>query len=95
MMETAMIILIVKASPMGLAVEIYDNGKGMEQTFIDTILRGEETEKYKNDRAHIGLCSIQRRIRYLYGEPYGLTITSSIGEGTVVKVILPLLLLNT
>ncbi len=95
MMETAMIILIVKASPMGLAVEIYDNGKGMEQTFIDTILRGEETEKYKNDRAHIGLCSIQRRIRYLYGEPYGLTITSSIREGTVVKVILPLLLLNT
>ena len=39
---------------------------------------------------HSGLYNVHRRIRLLYGEPYGLTVTSWEGEGTQLVMRLPL-----
>lgn len=41
-------------------------------------------------RKGIGLPNVHRRIQLMYGEPYGLRIDSKLGEGTTVKIVLPL-----
>lgn len=87
--ETAMILILAKKADEKLIVELYDNGKGAEQELINKILLGDDAKDSLRERSHIGINSIQRRIRYLYGEKYGLQISSNTGEGTIVKVILP------
>lgn len=87
--ETAMILILAKVADEKLIVELYDNGKGAEQELINKILLGDDAKDSLRERSHIGINSIQRRIRYLYGEKYGLQISSNTGEGTIVKVILP------
>ncbi len=74
-----------------LTVEVCDNGSGMEQDMADKILSEEEPEILKRDRTHIGLKNIQKRIHYLYGENYGMDIESARGNGTVVRLYLPVL----
>ena len=91
MTETAMLIILVKQADEKLVIELYDNGKGFDQDAVEQILEGVNSEKDKNDRSHIGISSIQRRIHYLYGKEYGLQISSSRGEGTIVKVFLPVI----
>jgi two-component system sensor histidine kinase YesM len=48
----------------------------------------EESDKWKL-RSGIGLINVHNRLRMKYGEPYGLAIDSSPGEGTVVRATLP------
>jgi two-component system sensor histidine kinase YesM len=38
----------------------------------------------------VGLSNVHRRLELLYGEPYGLTIESQPGEGTIIRVRIPL-----
>ncbi|WP_276352238.1 sensor histidine kinase [Cohnella caldifontis] len=58
---------------------IEDNGQGMEAARQAELL----------EESHVGLSNVNRRIRILYGEPYGLQIASVPGEGTTVSVTLP------
>ncbi len=62
---------------------IEDNGLGMDTSRLDDLLKGAH---------HVGLSNVNRRIRILYGEPYGLLITSVPGKGTTVIVALPLVI---
>ena len=59
--------------------------KSMQMRFS----RDKEVWKEESDRRHIGIKSIQQRIRYLYGNEYGISIVTGYGEGTTVKLILP------
>ena len=71
-----------------LIVVVYDDGKGMSEEKVarlNDILR----RKVKESQ-HIGLYNIHRRIQLMYGDSYGLTIISQLEEGTVIKIILPL-----
>lgn len=38
----------------------------------------------------IGIYNVQRRIRKMFGEGYGLSIESKVGQGTSVSVVLPI-----
>lgn len=38
----------------------------------------------------IGLKNVHDRVRYLYGEKYGIRITSTLAVGTMVRILLPL-----
>lgn len=38
----------------------------------------------------IGLVNVHRRIRLFYGQSYGITVESTSGEGTLIKILLPL-----
>ena len=63
--------------------------KRQSQKYADEILESKEVWKEESDRRHIGIKSIQQRIRYLYGNEYGISIVTGYGEGTTVKLILP------
>lgn len=73
-----------------LHIDITDNGCGME---ADTLrqLRKKIKTPHLNPNKSIGLYNINQRIRLCYGAAYEVWIDSSIGMGTKVSLILPLI----
>lgn len=72
-----------------LILSISDNGKGIDQETLAGIL----DEKDNRESVHhtgFGLPGVHRQIQIRFGEAYGLTVSSGIGEGTTVRMRLPL-----
>jgi len=70
-----------------LAIEVTDNGAGMDEETNRTVretLAGERTKGIG-----IGLHNVQRRIQLHYGHPYGMEFTSGLGIGTTFRIVLP------
>ena len=63
---------------------VSDNGKGMPANLIRHLLSEDEPED-----GHIGIRSVNKRIRMLYGAPYGLSLNSS-QNGTEAIIEIPL-----
>lgn len=70
-----------------LIFEIIDNGTGMDQTQLINL--NDYINGYNNFYKSIGLKNVNKRIKLYYGAEYGIKIFSTMGEGTIVKVILP------
>ena len=71
-------------------LRITDDGVGMPPELVAHLLdepteEAEKTEKFR----HVGLWNVNRRIRYSFGEGYGLTIESEEDVGTEVTIRLP------
>ena len=80
----------IKSSIMGetLVLAIFDDGDGMEPEqllAINNILNSKT-----NESNHIGLFNVHRRIQLMYGSNYGIDINSQKGEGTAVRITLPI-----
>lgn len=75
-----------------LVCEVVDNGDGMD---LDPNLMKEEqlpASKHKRQLfSGIGIRNVDDRIKLLYGERYGINITSKRNEGTKIIITLPLL----
>ncbi|TCN26631.1 sensor histidine kinase [Mesobacillus foraminis] len=69
-----------------LICEVEDNGDGMEVS-DDTKLPA--TKRKKHLFSGIGVRNVHERIQLIYGESYGVQITSQPGEGTKVRVTMP------
>lgn len=74
---------IVRAGDTDITITITDNGCGMDERTLSE-MRDNLEKGTINDRYGIGLYNINQRIRLCYGEEYGLTIDSKLGEGTSV-----------
>lgn len=76
-----------------LEINVMDNGVGMgEDTLhkIEELLKGSDPGiKDEYNWQSIGLKNVHDRIRYLYGEAYGIEVTSTVGVGTIVRVMMP------
>ena len=70
-----------------LIIEIVDNGSGMDAAVIERIMK--PVPHAEEERQHIGIRSVLRRIELIHGEPYGVQIESAVGEGTLVRLRLP------
>lgn len=73
-------------APDGIEIEIIDNGVGFhwDQHFL------EESTMKNESHTSIGIYNSNKRIKLLYGDAYGVSIVSKIGEGTQVTVRIPL-----
>lgn len=72
-----------------LLIQVSDNGIGMSEARQNEVFNIDKSG-HQSDQVHgIGLANIQERIRYHYGDEYGLRITSNINEGTVIDIKLP------
>ncbi len=71
-----------------LRIHVTDNGCGMNEEELKEIKEGLNDFGHL-DRSHIGLSNVNQRIKLLYGEKYGLVITSKNDEGTSVVIELP------
>ncbi|MBP3710170.1 MAG: sensor histidine kinase [Treponema sp.] len=72
-----------------LVIIIQDDGAGIADK---TLLEMHSLLDAQSNRTnHIGLYNVQRRIQLMYGEQYGMQLDSVFGEGTVVRITLPVL----
>lgn len=78
-----------------LEISIMDDGVGMDEEQLaqmKKLLAGDAIGiKDEYNWKSIGLKNVHDRIRYLYGEEYGVKVTSSPGFGTIVRLLLPLM----
>lgn len=79
-----------------LCITVSDNGQGMtEETLRDLQSKLSEeasfTELGHRNKQGIGLKNIHSRIELYYGKGYGLTIASTVGEGTSITIRIPIL----
>lgn len=76
-----------------LEISVMDNGVGMneeELSRLKELLAGDEPGvKNEYNWQSIGLKNVHDRIRYLYGEEYGIQVTSTAGVGTIMQVHIP------
>jgi two-component system sensor histidine kinase YesM len=76
-----------------LIIKVTDNGMGMDE---DTILKlgGQLQSEFRREdegKDSVGLKNVRDRLRYKYGEPYGLSISGALGQGVSVTIVLPLI----
>lgn len=76
-----------------LYIQVEDDGIGMQQEEVDAINDYNErnSPSYVNDRkkGRIAMKNINRRIKLLFGEEYGIHVYSTQNVGTIVKIVLP------
>ena len=82
-----MINVLVWKEGATLICEVLDNGDGMEVSADDKL---PDTKRKREMFSGIGVRNVDERIRLIYGEAYGVTISSKIGEGTKIHISLPI-----
>lgn len=77
-----------------LMISLMDNGVGMDKETLErlrALLASDEIGiKNEHNWQSIGLKNVHDRIRYLYGDGYGLEITSTVSVGTIVRIVMPM-----
>ena len=75
-------------------ISVLDNGQGMDEEALGQIrklLEGNDPGiKNEYNWQSIGLKNVHDRIRYLFGEEYGIQVTSTPAVGTMVRVLMPI-----
>ena len=93
--ESGTILIEVCTLDDKLEISVMDNGVGMEEEKVADIYRLFESEdpgiKDEHNWQSIGIKNVNDRIRYMYGEDYGLSITSTVNVGTNVTITLPMI----
>lgn len=69
--------------------EVSDNGMGFDTSNIN-LHTSETIMRHKKGHTGVGLYNTNRRIKLMYGDEYGLSISSEINKGTLVVVKIPL-----
>ena len=90
---TGNIMIDVEAENGVFVIALLDNGVGMDEETLKKLRRFLDSDEIGIKNEHnwqsIGLKNVHDRIRYLYGEEYGLEIISTVGVGTMVRIIMP------
>ena len=86
-------IHIARVPDDNIKIDITDNGVGMSEETIAQILN-DETQGSADFFREIGISNVQKRLRYEFGESYGITINSVVGEYTTMSILLPMRLDN-
>jgi len=81
----------IEKSQTLLLICVADNGVGIPQEKIETLLLETENNKEKGRFSGIGLRNVDERIKLYYGDDYGIEIKSVVESGTTVIVTLPLI----
>lgn len=83
------IYVLVSKEQKALVCEVVDNGDGMDDLPDGVALpnQGATRQLFSG----IGIINVHERIKLLYGDEYGVTVSSKRGEGTRIKVRLPLI----
>lgn len=67
---------------------IADDGVGMDEEDVKR-LNTELQMEYISSVKHIGLRNVNQRLKLIFGNEYGIEVCSGIGEGTLIKVLIP------
>lgn len=87
-------INIISLDSHSILIEVRDDGIGMTEEQIKAILNGKEEGEHSFFRK-IGISNVNRRIKYTFGESYGMSISSEQGEYTNISITLPKIIIDT
>lgn len=82
--------LSIRRAEEKLVLEVWDNGIGISDKKMNSVLEKHCKGKGTKGLSGIGLCNIHERIQLMYGKEYGLSFESVKGEYTKVLVSFPL-----
>lgn len=85
------ILIQIHRESSSLVITISDNGIGISQQNINRYFQCPMSEITETDAEHIGVYNIRKRLSYLYGTGYRLTVENPIKGGCTVQLLLPLL----
>lgn len=85
MIECCRIKVMVEKVENDLHIIVEDNGIGMDKDHLENVMKGE----YKSKGNGIGLKNIESRIKFVFGQEYGLTVESKLNVGTKVILVIP------
>ncbi|NRF90365.1 sensor histidine kinase [Paenibacillus frigoriresistens] len=72
-----------------LKFQVIDDGVGMSEKMLQSLLSEDRISESDKSGTGNGILNVQKRIRLLCGESYGLTVNSSPNFGTIVDILLP------
>ncbi|TYS40771.1 cache domain-containing sensor histidine kinase [Bacillus infantis] len=72
-----------------LHIQIIDNGVGMDERTMSSLLKGVYVNRDENKGTGNGILNVQNRIKLLFGREYGLKIDSNENVGSVFELTLP------
>ncbi|MDR3596238.1 sensor histidine kinase [Clostridium sp.] len=70
---------------------IADNGKGMKEEVVTKINNMLVNDDEKTDKIGYGIFNVNKRIKLMYGDEYGLKYKSVYGDGTIVELTHPII----
>jgi two-component system sensor histidine kinase YesM len=70
-------------------ISVYDNGVGMSEEDLSELISGLDNRQENTDYYGIGVRNVHQRIRLIFGNEYGLDITSKVDAGTTVHIRIP------
>jgi two-component system sensor histidine kinase YesM len=75
----------------GMKFQVIDNGVGMSEETLKELLNEDKPESASSEKSGsgTGVMNVHKRIRLMFGEPFGLTIQSSPSVGTIIEILLP------
>lgn len=85
--KTGTIVITGWMEEDGIILLVSDDGVGIPAEKLPLILSGENTNATKG--TNIAVYNIHRRLKLLYGSRYGLSYTSTFGQGCDVRILLP------
>lgn len=93
------IYILISRTEHSLVCEVADNGDGMENGGQELMLEQHTSDESvsgaskgrRRKPAGIGIQNVNHRIKLLYGESYGVQISSVKGQGTQIRIVLPLM----
>ena len=91
--DTGYIRIEAEVKDENLEITVMDDGVGMTEEDLAQIEKlfcsSDPGVKNQDDWQSIGLKNVHDRIQFLYGEQYGINITSTLGVGTMVSITMP------
>jgi len=98
-MNKGKITIHITVTEKRLIINITDNGLGMDKETLDnlnnklintTILEGIEGIEDNGKHTGIAVVNVNKRLKLLFGDEYGITVSSMLSFGTEVDIVLPI-----
>lgn len=80
--------LLIYIKDEQLICEVVDNGDGMK---VDSSVLSAPKNEARQFLSGIGIQNVRERIHLLYGKEYGVQVSSVVGEGTKIRICLPVI----
>lgn len=84
--KSGTIVITAWTEDKDIVFQISDDGAGMDKNTLASILEGTGISR---SGSNIGIYNTHQRLQILYGDDYGLTYTSVLGQGTEVTMRIP------
>ena len=81
------ISISIDKTDLGIRLRVADNGAGMDETRLEQVRTAVKLPEERGNK--IGLSNIRARLYYLYGSADGMTIQSTLGQGTTITILFP------